>query len=499
MKFRSFPILFGLLFALIGALPVACGDGDGDGGGGSGGGSSGGCTTDADCDDGLVCSDTGSCVGCTSDGDCGRAQRCDAASFTCVYRGGWGDECVAHADCPLGMFCVQGLCTPDEHTRMCGALGQCPPVDDDDPPMRCNRALNVCEEDLGCFDGTDCLEGEVCNPGTAKCEPACTSETEAEVCQTREQCVDGRCVQCAEDSDCGPGLVCNVAAGRCAGANTCFTDRDCAAGKVCNRATSTCTAPPPPCDTNDDCLEDERCDLQLGRCLLKACQPDFDEPNDDQENAKAITAGDRTGLTVCGSEEDWYRIALRRGDRINISIEADILVAGGLDVQLRDAAGRELARDPFLVDATVSQDGDYFLRIRTQDEQARYALHIIVVRGVPCDDDTFEENDESPQAAALPIGERRNLQACPADPDWYVVEVPAGRGLTVRLTHDPLEGDLDLMLFDSDASTPLDAARTTDPVETVRAAGVSGGRAYVLVIPSDDRTQNAYDLSIAAQ
>jgi hypothetical protein len=253
------------------------------------------------------------------------------------------------------------------------------------------------------------------------------------------------------------------------------------------------------CFDNADCLEDERCDLQLGRCVLKACQPDLDEPNDDQENAKAISAGSRPGLTVCGTEEDWYRVALRRGDRINISIEADILVAGGLDVQLRDAAGRELARDPYLLDATVAQDGDYFLRIRTQDEQARYALHIIVVRGIPCDDDTFEENDESSQAAALPTGERRNLQACPADPDWYVVEVAAGSGLTVRLTHDPLDGDLDLMLFDSDASTQLAASRTTDPVEQVQAAGVSGGRAYVLVIPSNDRTQNAYDLSISAQ
>jgi len=500
VKFCRIPVFLGLIFALVGALPIACsGDGDGDGGtGGSGTGK--GCTADADCADGLVCNPDGNtCVGCTSDAHCGRAQRCDAASLSCTFRPGWGDECTEHQQCQLGMFCRQGLCTPQTQVRMCGALGQCPPVDENDPPMRCNRALQVCEEDLGCFDTSDCLEGETCNPGTGKCEPACTPETEIEVCQAREQCVDGRCVECGEDADCGPGLVCNVAAGRCAGANTCFSDRDCSAGTVCNRATSTCTAPPPPCDTNDDCLEDERCDLQLGRCVIRACQLDLDEPNDEQAAAKAISAGRRDGLTVCGAEEDWYRIALRRGDRINVSVQADILVAGGLDVQLRDAAGRELARHPLLLDAVVSQDGDYFLRIRTRDEQAKYALDIVVVRGVPCDDDTLEENDEAAQAKPLPQGERRNLQACPGDPDWYVVEVPANRGLRVTLTHDPLEGDLDLVLFDTDTTTQLAASRTTDPVEQVQVAGVSGGRAYVLVIPSNDRTQNAYDLSISAQ
>jgi hypothetical protein len=391
------------------------------------------------------------------------------------------------------MFCSQGLCTPGELTTRCGTLGQCPEGE------RCNHTLNVCEENLGCFGDDDCLETEVCNPGTGMCELRCTAETEIDVCQAREQCIEGRCVECIDDEQCGPGLVCNVEAGRCAGALTCFVDRDCEAGRICNRATSTCTPPPPPCKNNGDCLEDERCDLQRGRCVLRACLPDLDEPNDEQTAATTITAGTREGLTVCGSEEDWYRIVLRRGDRINVNVDADVLVAGGLDVQLRDASGRELARDPLLLDAVVTQDGSYFLRIRTQDEQARYALHVIVVRGVPCDDDAFEENDEVGEAAALPHGESRNLQACPGDPDWYVVEVPAGKAIAVDLTHDPLEGDLDLVLFDSDGTTQLAASRTTNDVEKVRAAAVSGGRAYVLVTPGNDRTQNAYDLSIAAQ
>jgi len=492
LKSLRIHLLLGLMVALCSAFPAACGEEDG-GNPDGGGARPEGCTADADCPEGQLCADTGVCVECLGDGDCGRAQRCDSSTLSCVFRDGWGADCTVHDDCPLGRFCVQGMCMPGELTTRCGALGQCP------EGQRCNRPLNVCEEDLGCFDDGDCLETEVCNPGTGTCELRCTEETELDVCQAREQCVNGRCVECVENEDCGPGLVCNVIAGRCAGANTCFSDRDCPAGKVCNRATATCTAPPPPCDSNDDCLEDERCDLQRGQCVIARCLPDLDEPNDEQAEATLITAGRRAGLTVCGTEEDWYRIVLQRGDRINVNVEADVLVAGGLDVQLRDAAGRELARDPYLVDAVVSQPGDYFLRIRTRDAQASYALNVIVVRGVPCDDDAHEENDEAAQASPLSHGEHRNLQACPGDPDWYVVEVPAGRGLEVRLTHDPLQGDLDLLLFDSDASTQLAASRTTDPEERVQVDGVSGGRAWVLVIPSNDRSQNAYDLEIAAQ
>ena len=492
MKSLRIHLLIGLLFAFLGTLPLACGDDEGDGGG-KGGSTTEGCAADADCPDGQVCAENASCVQCLSDGHCGRAQRCDSSTLSCVFRDGWSDDCTAHDECPLGRFCAQGTCMPGELTVRCGALGQCP------EGKRCNRPLNVCEENLGCFDDADCLETEVCNPGTGTCELRCTEETEIDVCQAREQCVNGRCVECVEDADCGPGLVCNAVAGRCAGANTCFSDRDCKAGTICNRATSTCTAPPPPCDSNDDCLEDERCDLQRGLCVIAACQPDLDEPNDTQAEATLLTAGRRANLTVCGTEEDWYRIVLQRGDRINVNVEADVLVAGGLDVQLRDAAGRELARDPYLLDAVASQPGDYFLRVRTQDAQAAYALNVLVVRGQPCDDDDFEENDESTVASALEHKEYRNLQACPGDPDWYVIEVPSGRGLQVRLTHDPLQGDLDLILFDSDARTQLASSRTTDPEERVAVDGVSGGRAWLLVIPSNDRSQNAYDLEIAAQ
>jgi hypothetical protein len=451
------------------------------------------CASNDDCAEGLICRE-GACVTCSTHGDCGRARECDPLSFTCVWRAGWGGDCATHDGCPLGMFCIQGLCQPGALVQECGALGQCP------EGMRCHRKNRVCEEDIGCYSAADCLDDETCNPGTLRCEPRCTEETEADVCAARERCTaEGRCVECETDPDCGPGLTCNVVAGRCAGNETCFSDAQCPAGKICNRATSTCTPPPPACASDDDCLEDERCDLARGKCVLRACQPDQDEPNDTREQAVRLGPGQRTGLTVCGTEEDWYVIPLRRGDRINVNVDADILVAGGLSVQLQDSLGRILDEDPYLVDATVAADADYFLRIRTHDERAAYALHVLVASGVPCDDDPHEDNDSVTGAAPLAAGIHRNLHICPADVDWFVVSVPAGKTLTATLTHDPLGGDLDLLLYDGDGATLLRSSRTTAAVEEVTVAGVTGGRAFLEVLPSDDRTQNAYDLSVSVQ
>lgn len=478
------------LFPLVLLAALGCSDEPGDGGDGN---PLLQCVENADCAEGLVCRE-GACLNCTTDGDCGRARECDPVAFTCSWRDGWGGDCTSHDGCPLGMFCAQGLCQPGAAVEECGALGQCP------EGMKCNRPNRVCEEDIGCYHSADCLDDEVCNPGTLRCETRCTEETEADVCAARERCTaEGRCVECEADGDCGPGLTCNTVAGRCAGSETCFSDGECPAGEVCNRATSTCTAPPPPCASDEDCLEDERCDLVRGRCILSLCQPDQDEPNDTQAEAVRIGPGDREHLTVCGTEEDWYAVPLLRGDRLNVNVEADILVANGLSVQLRDAASRILDEDPLIVDATVASDGDYFLRVRTHDERAAYALHVLVARGVPCDDDGREENDSVTAASPLATGVHRNLQACPADPDWFAVSVPAGKTITARLVHDPFGGDLDLLLFDGDGATLLRGSRTTDPVETVSAGSVTGGRAFLQVLPSSDRTQNAYDLEVSVQ
>ncbi len=488
------PILLAFAVGLLAAMPLACSsEGDGPGGSGGSGGDTPECTERADCPGGLACMD-GSCAACAGDGDCARTEVCDPGTLSCNFREGWGEDCDAHAACALGLSCSQGLCMPSELTTPCGGRGQCP------EGMRCNRALVVCEEDLGCAANRDCLEGEVCNVGTGACVRGCTEETEAEVCAGRQHCAGGKCVECEGDDECELGLSCNVAAGRCAGAETCFTDRDCPAGRVCNRATKSCTQPPPPCFHDNECLSDEYCDLRRQRCFLKACQGDQDSPNGSAEQATSIAQGLRANLVVCGTEEKWYSFPALRGDRVNVRIDSDLLAANGLSAQLRDGAGNVLASNPFLLDAVVGTDGTYYVLVRTSDERASYALDLMIAKGEPCDPDRFGVHDSLTRAAPLAPGSYTNLKACPGVPAYFVADVPSSRTIVAKLVHDPLAGGLlDLYVFDSDGLRMLAQDTSTLAEKNVRASGVAAGRAYFLVHSTDARVQNAYDLTIALE
>lgn len=476
--------------ALLATLPLACSKSDDKGGGG--GGETPGrttCESRADCDGGQACTD-GYCGSCGSDRDCEFNERCNAASLRCEFRKGWGNDCTAHTDCALGMSCSQGLCMPAELTVECGARGQCP------EGMRCNRQLLMCEEDLGCRSSLDCAEGEVCNVGIGQCFPGCTEENEAEVCAGRQHCSNSLCVECEEDSECNPGFSCNVEAGRCVGAKSCFTDRDCEAGLICNRSTKSCTEPPPPCFHDNNCLSDEFCDLRKQLCMLRECTGDQDSPNNTQELATPIQSGLRVDLQVCQLESKWYKIALLRGDRLNVKVETDVLSADGLDSEILDEVGNVLAKDPLYLDATVGLAGTYYLRVRTTDAQVRYSLNVLVARGEPCDDDRFRGNDNVVRAAPLEAGTELGLIACPATSDFFVVEVPTGKGVRVTLQHDPLQGLLGLVLRDGDGQRQLSADLGTGGEKKVESSAVSQGRAYIVVYPQDGRVKNTYDLSV---
>lgn len=493
---RSFfsTLWIAMSLALAAGLPLACGDDPDDcqeGCTGGAGGDVAECASNLDCDPGFACIE-GACGNCASDGHCFREERCDPASLLCVFREGWGNECGEHQDCPVGRFCAQGLCLANDFVTPCGGRGQCP------EGMRCNRRVGappVCEEDLGCAVDEDCSEGEICNPGTARCELGCTPENQADVCSTRQSCIEGRCLECLSDEDCAAGLSCNVLAGLCTGQESCFTDRDCEAGLVCNRRIAICTEPPPACSSDNDCLQDERCDVQTGRCHLRACVPDQDAPNGTQEEAVPLSNGERKNLVVCEGEEKWYRLSLLEGDRISVVIEADFLTTDGFDAQLRTADGQILQSSVHELKTIVSHAGDYFVRIRTRSGRVHYGLRVLVSKGTPCRNDDLEPNDEPTQAAPREPGSHPGLVICPADVDWYVIPVPVGRGLEVTMAQDG-SGNLELELYDSNGATLLDADDGIELEKNVSAPRLQGDRAYVRVRASNQRTESVYGLEI---
>lgn len=484
MSLRPLHLIFFLL-SMAAASVVACADDPPktpSGNGGSGGAPA--CEANADCEAGLACVE-GVCGACGSPLDCEKAQYCDAAELRCVFQPGWSDRCKLNEDCPLGSFCSQGNCLPSSQVERC-TNGKC------GEGMRCNQANTVCEEDLGCFGDSDCGAEQRCNKGTGLCEAGCTDENQVDVCAAKELCVEGRCVSCTEDEQCGPGLRCHVEAGRCIGETSCLSDRDCLGQTVCNRITKTCTEQPPACISNSNCLKDERCDLRSGRCVLKTCVPDNDE-NLDQESALPLNPGEHHNKVACQGEEKWYRLALKQGDRVRVQVETDALTADGLEAQLRSESGQVLVSNPFTLDQTVSQDGAYFVRVRTKDEWLRYDLTVQVSAGEPCLDDAYPGNQSPETAARLNKGTHHNLVICPGVSDWFMLDNPT-TGSDFVLQQIDLK-NLELYLYASDHKALIDSDDSEGMQKSVKLDRFDH-RIYLMVKATDKRVRTTYSLQI---
>lgn len=457
------------------------------------------CASRQDCIDageaGKVCSANLTCERCNSDGQCSLREICDPTERLCVFKPGWGDDCTLNEDCPVGRLCVQGLCVLEQEVTLCQG-GRC--LADG---LRCNQTNQVCEEDIGCLADSDCSPEELCNVPTNTCVLRCEPERQAELCGPGQKCVNDRCTDCADNRDCPGTLVCDLGRLTCVsdGAARCASNRDCEVGLVCNRATGFCTAKPPPCRSNEDCLSDERCDVPSGTCVRRACQPDRYEENDDAESATLLVAGTFPNLTLCDGEQDWYKLQLLRGDHLDVFVDADPLLQDVMDARILDDSGRVLVRGSLAIDRTVSRDGDYFVRLSSSDAFVQYGLRISLSRGTPCDDDRFEPNDELSTAGVLPgEGEHDKLTLCPSDVDLFLVDVPEGQGITVELHSIPTEGDIDLTVLTADGATELGRSATSSAVETVSvdAGAVTGGKVLVKVSSQDTRTRNEYFLRI---
>lgn len=119
MTWRAVTIL-GLVSSLAACLPSGDGDDDDDddvvvADGGADSSPAGACTTNDECDIGLVCGGGGECIlpvvqggACSLDRECATGLICRLD--TCLPPGGEGESCEAPDDCLTGLDCLYGAC-----------------------------------------------------------------------------------------------------------------------------------------------------------------------------------------------------------------------------------------------------------------------------------------------------------------------------------------------------------------------------------------------------
>jgi len=452
------------------------------------------CTDVKPCAQGLVCQN-GACVACRLDNQCAAEQFCHPIRRRCEPRPCHGTECARHDDCPLGRFCVQGLCLqPDTTTPEGCSVESCADGETCPQGKRCEPQRLVCEEYYGCQSDVDCGSDQRCNVAAGRCEAACTPETAPTVCGVKRYCLDGTCVDCTADADCGSGLYCNVARHTCESKTTCSSNRDCEVPLLCNRLTRQCTVDPGPCLSSEDCAPDEDCQLSTGRCMPASCVPDRFEPDDTVATAHAVVPGAVPNLTLCGGDVDHLKLALARGDRVQALVDVDPLL--NFDISLLTGTGDVVAQGSYAVDGTVALAGDYYVRTSSRDAYVRYGLRITVSRGIPCDPDANEPNDDAMHATPTPPGDQFGTSLCPGDADWYQVAVTRGKRVVAQLDSAPADGQIDIVLLDGDGARVLDRNAASAETETVSSTAFTGTRVYLKVSGATDWVQSSYDLHV---
>lgn len=224
------------------------------------------CMTDADCDDGVICTldlcdlTTGVCGNTPDDGACDNAMFCDGV-----------ERCDAVLDCQTGAAptCDDGVsCTTDACDPAADACTNAPDDGACDNGVFCDGAercdsVNDCQPGVppACDDGVVCTV-DTCDPATDSCvnapdDAACNNGVfcdGVEVCDPAADCLVGqdpcpgqfclegetRCVDCLTDADCDDGVFCTGAEG-CDASGACQPGgAPCPPGEACNPITDAC-------------------------------------------------------------------------------------------------------------------------------------------------------------------------------------------------------------------------------------------------------------------
>ena len=153
------------------------------------------------------------------------------------------DNCPQDVPCPLGMVCVNGLCTncgngvvdPGENCDNCPQDVPCPPdtecldgMCDDlcgNGEIDSGEDCENCKKDVPCPDGTECLDGmcvDLCGNGVVDTGENCKNCKKDVPCPDGLACVDLVCTNCP-DGEIDPGENCE----------NCPQDVQCPPGVAC--------------------------------------------------------------------------------------------------------------------------------------------------------------------------------------------------------------------------------------------------------------------------
>lgn len=173
------------------------------------------------------------------------------------------------------------------------------------------------------------------------------------------------------------------------------------------------------------------------------------------------------------SGKDVLRASVDGSIKLNISGEVDWQIA-----TLTLTSGAHTLRWEYIKDATnsVGSDAGWIDRLRILPQ-----------------DDAYEPNNDAQHAKSLGAG---SYDLVGNNDDWFKVGLGTGARLYANITLINANGNLDLFLYDTDASTLLRSSATANDLESVQLDGAGQAGEYYLLIKGHDGDTNIYTLTI---
>ena len=501
---------------------------------------------DCVCDDGFGGDPDTLCTRC-SGVICGTNAYCDESSGDCVcddgYVGNPETECIDMCEgllCGENAHCVDGVCICDDGYQGNPILG-CTLID----PC----ADVTCGTDAYCSGGTCyCNNGYTGDPTDACIQVATCNEIS---CGANAHCVDDGGISCV----CDENYEGDPIAG-CALMDFCV-GVDC----ITYSANSHCVVDLSEADKYlCVCDPGYQWDGVDGACGL-LCADDDLEDNDDFASAVLITEFPfvKNDMVMMddgnGTDEDYFVVALYQGQTVQVDVtfsdsvaDIDLYVYHSGDLGLYDyIASSVTSDDNEQIIGTILDSGYYYLRITKYGSDpvcADYGLEIKLLENICetdnpctgehevcnflpgedpnyecgcepgyemdpntdecvtwCEDDEFEPNDASDEAAAVSLDfSEDGLAIFTDDDDWYTFTVDANTNIVADATFIDDDGDIDIYLYAAaDIDSLIVGGSSFTDNENLEYFSAGGG-VYFLKVRlwdfSDEGICQSYDLDI---
>jgi len=195
---------------------------------------------------------------------------------------------------------------------------------------------------------------------------------------------------------------------------------------------------------------------------VSPCGPDESEPDNSIFTASSPTALPRTLTT---DDQDLVRLTVPAAASIEIEARFDAR-DGDIDLELLDGAGTSIGTSDGLGEVarlvhynSTESEQDVYVRVYARPSETfgclDYELETLIAP-VVCEVDSLEPNNAPLEAVPLIDAD---LSVSIGDPDWFTLDVPAGRQVVVSASFDPADIELELELGDA-ANEPVS---TTNP------------------------------------